>query len=282
MGGLLLGLIGVGAIAYVGVCLAIWLGQSRLIFHPQSDLATTPGDIGLTYQDVQIPVGGGHLHGWWLPATDDHTQTILFLHGNAGNIAANLRYAGELCQAGPSILMIDYRGYGLSSGPFPNEARVYEDASAAWRYLTQTQSIAPENIVIFGHSIGGAIAIELARYSSKAAGLIVESTFTSMSAMVDYIGYSRIVPKWLLNQLFDSEQKLPTLHLPMLLIHGLEDNTVPATMSEQLYAKASGPKKLWLVPGANHNDIAEVAGPKYSEFLQRWLASLCPAVEKPI
>lgn len=274
MGRFIIGLAGVGAIAYIGACIAMWFGQNRLMFHPQKGLETTPASIGVPYQDVWIPLGEEQLHGWWLPSENPQAKTVLFLHGNAGNIEANLGYAWRLSQIGLSVLMIDYRGYGLSSDTFPNETRVYEDASAAWNYLTQTQAIAPENIVILGHSIGGAIAIELAYRQPEAAGLIVESSFTSMADMVDHIGYSRIFPQWLLNQPFSSQQKVPDLQMPILLIHGMEDMTIPAHMSEQLYAVAPEPKQLWLVPGANHNDVSDVAGPQYSQVLQQWLASI--------
>ena len=274
MGRFIIGLAGAGAIAYIGVCIAMWFGQNRLMFHPQAELETTPASIEVPYQDVWIPVGEGQLHGWWLPSEDPQAKTVLFLHGNAGNIGANLGYAWRLSQMGLSVLLIDYRGYGLSSGPFPNETRVYEDASAAWNYLTQTQAIPPETIVISGHSIGGAIAIELAYRQPEAAGLIVESTFTSMTDMVHHIGYNRIFPKWLLNQPFSSQQKVPELQMPMLLIHGMEDATIPTGMSEQLYTLAPEPKQLWLVPGADHNDVAQVAGPQYFEVLQQWLASI--------
>ena len=276
MGRSIIGLLGLGAIAYISACLALLVGQSRLIFLPRPDLTTTPAELGLAHQDVWISMDEGYLHGWWLPASDPQAKTVLFLHGNGGNVGSHLQQAWFLSQVGWSVLLIDYRGYGLSSGPFPNETRVYEDAAAAWDYLTQTQNQAPENIIIFGHSIGGAIAIELAHRHPQAAGLIVQGTFTSMAAMVDHIGYSRIFPRWLLTQRFNSQQKLSTLQMPVLLIHGSEDETIPATMSQDLYAIAPQPKQLWLVPGASHNNVPEVAGPHYIQTLQRWLSSIHP------
>ncbi|MEL6381062.1 MAG: alpha/beta fold hydrolase [Cyanobacteria bacterium J06626_18] len=273
MGRWILKLGGLGVFAYIGACLAIWFGQPRLIFHPQMGLALTPADLDLPYEDVWIPVDEGQIHGWWIPANAPNAKTVLYLHGNAGNIETNVWRARYLSQLGLSVLLIDYRGYGLSSGPFPNETRVYEDTNAAWDYLTQNRKITPQNIVIFGHSIGGAIAINLAHQYPQAGGLIVESTFTSMADMVDLTIYGQVFPKWLLHQTFPSQQKLPELKMPVLLIHGLDDNTIPATMSEQLYAEVPDPKQLWLVPGANHNNVAEVAGPEYREVLQQWLSS---------
>lgn len=257
------------------------------MFVPRRELDVTPAALGLPYQTVRLPVPAqgltpaGELHGWWLPA-DGAEFTLLYLHGNAGNISSHLSFASRFQQAGLSVLLIDYRGYGLSSGPFPSEARIYEDAQTAWRYLVETRGILPEQIVIFGHSIGGAIAIDLAHQTPDAAGLIVENTFTSMLAMALRQGYGRWVPvDWLLNQRFDSLSKVPQLQLPVLFIHGLADLTVPPEMSQQLYAATPPPKDLWLVPGADHNTVAEIAGGSYEQQLQRFLSQIrlsrCPA-----
>lgn len=274
MGRLLVGLVGFGAIAYIAFCLALWLGQTRLIFYPQPVSINTPADWGLTYEDVQIPVGKGHLHGWWLPHPDPDAKTVLILHGNASNVAGTLSQTWRLLEAGLSALIVDYRGYGRSSGPFPNETRVYEDAAAAWNYLTETRQIAPNSIIIFGHSIGGAIAIDLARHRPQAAGLIVQASFTSMADMMKHVGYSRIVPKWLLNQRFDSAAKIHLLAMPILVIHGTDDATVPPAMSQQLYSQMAEPKQIWLVSGAHHNDIAEHSGSTYTAKLRQWIQAL--------
>lgn len=276
MGRLILSLIGFGAIAYLGLAIALWLVQTRLMFFPQPPPVTTPATVGRPYEDVVIPVGKGHIHGWWLPAADPRAKTALIFHGNASNVESSFQKNQPLLAAGLAALIIDYRGYGLSSGPFPNEARVYEDATAAWEYLTQGRQIPPGSIVIWGDSIGGAIAIELARHQPHAAGLVVQASFTSMGDMMDYAGYGQWLPKWLLNQRFDSLPKVATLRLPTLFIHGEGDRTVPATMSQRLYAATPEPKTLWLVPGAAHNDIATVAGAAYEQKLTAWLATLPP------
>ena len=198
-------------------------------------------------------------------------KTALVLHGNASNVADTLHQVQPLLVAGLSALVIDYRGYGFSSGPFPYETGAYADAAVAGIFFNVTRGIPAEAIVIFGHSIGGAIAIELAQHQPQAAGLIVQASFTSMSAMMEHAGYSRIVPKWLLNQRFDSLAKIDSISIPILFIHGTEDKTVPVSMSETLYATAAAPKQLWLVAEADHNDIAEVANAHYIAKLQEWL-----------
>ena len=270
----LVGFVGLGAIAYAAVCLSLWFGQTRLIFYPQPAPATTPTEAGLAYEDVWIPVGDSQIHGWWLPVSDPEAKTVLVFHGNASNVEDTLYQTLYFLNAGLSALIIDYRGYGLSSGSFPSEMSVYEDAAAAWDYLTQTRHILPESIVLFGHSIGGAIAIELAARQPKAAGLIVQATFTSMADMMDHVGYSRFFPKWLLNQHFDSYAKIQTIQMPVFLIHGLQDGTVPFVMSEQLYNAIPDAKELWLVPEADHNDIISIASEHYTQRLQQWLDAL--------
>lgn len=269
-----LGIIGLGAIAYSMFCFGLWLGQARLIFYPQPAPVTTPASAGLAYEDVWIPVGSDRLHGWWIPAADPQSKTVLVFHGNASNIEGALYQNAYLLEAGLSVLMIDYRGYGLSSGSFPNEAQVYEDAAAAWHYLTQTRAIAPNSIIIFGHSIGGAIAIDLASQQPDAAGLMVQGTFTSMADMMDQVGYSRIVPKNLLNQHFDAYAKIRSIKIPTLFIHGLADEIVPYAMAEKLYAAKPGPKSLLLIPEAHHNDVGTLIFDGYLNSLEQWLDSL--------
>ncbi|MBD0337610.1 MAG: alpha/beta hydrolase [Cyanobacteria bacterium Co-bin13] len=281
MSGLIKGLLwsaAVGAIAYLLLCSLLWLSQRKLIFVPNRLLTITPAVLGLDYQEVWIPVGGGsdRLHSWWLPATANaHGLTLLYLHGNAGNIGDHLSLANRFQMLGFSVLLVDYRGYGLSSGPFPSEARIYEDALTAWRYLLESQGIDPGQILIFGHSIGGAVAIDLAVNTPQAAGLIVENTFTSMEAMALYQGYGAWAPvNRLLNQRFDSLQKVSHLRLPVLFIHGLADLTVPPQMSQQLYEAAPQPKWIWSVAGADHNNLSEVAGPEYERRIRQFLADL--------
>lgn len=274
MGRFVLIVMGVGTIAYIAFCLALWFGQTRLIFHPQLAPTTTPAEFGIAYEDVWIEMGQGRVHGWWLPAPTADTQTVLILSGNASNVEDGLSHAIHFLKLGLSALAIDYRGYGNSEGSFPTEAHVYEDAAAAWHYLTQIRQILPSNIVLFGHSIGGAVAVDLASQQPEAAGAIIQASFTSMGDMMDEVGYSRVVPKWLLNQRFASEEKAPKLQMPVLFIHGLNDRTIPASMSQQLYSLTPEPKQIWFVPGADHNDIADVAGQQYEQVLSQWLTTL--------
>ncbi|NES25225.1 MAG: alpha/beta hydrolase, partial [Symploca sp. SIO3E6] len=170
-----------------------------------------------------------------------------------------------------SCLMIDYRGYGKSQGKFPTECSAYEDVEAAWNYLTQVRQIPPEQILLYGHSLGGAIAIELATKHPEISGLVVESSFTSILSMVNCIKQFRLFPvKFLLHQRFDSLRKVPLLQMPVLFLHGNADQVVPVYMSQTLFDAAPEPKKLLLVSEAGHQDAVELAGAEYLHGLQ-WL-----------
>ena len=197
---------------------------------------------------------------------------MLYLHGNGINIGANVAHANRFHRLGFSVLLPDYRGYGRSEGRFPTEAALYQDASVAWDYLVQERKIQPRQIFLYGHSLGGAVAIDLAVKHPDAAGLIVESSFTSIRDIVDYQSIYRIFPiDLILNQRFDSIRKVRSLALPVLFIHGTADLRVPATMSQQLYEAAPEPKQLILIPNAGHNNTAETAGDKYFQLMQKFV-----------
>ena len=276
-------LLSIGAIAvilYTAACLYLFFQQTRFIFFPSSAIETTPKFFNLDYQEVWLPVktrSGGveRMHGWWIPASRPNAQVLLYLHGTGINIGANVAHANRFHRLGFSVLLPDYRGYGRSEGRFPTEASVYQDAAVAWDYLVQERKIQPEQIFLYGHSLGGAVAIDLAVKHPDAAGLIVESSFTSIRDIVDSQSIYRIFPiDLILNQRFDSIRKVRSLALPVLFIHGTADLRVPATMSQQLYEAAPQPKQLILIPDAGHNNTAETAGDKYFQMMQKFIQQL--------
>ncbi|MEM8831539.1 MAG: alpha/beta fold hydrolase [Cyanobacteria bacterium P01_G01_bin.19] len=166
----------------------------------------------------------------------------------------NLARIKGFLQLGFSVLAIDYRGYGLSEGDLPNESRLYEDARTAWNYLTVIRKIVDRDIVIYGESLGGAIAIDLALEQTQAAGLIVQSSFPSMAEQIERFRPSlRIFPlKAIVNQHFNSIAKVPSLSMPVLFLHGTADTIVDYTMSQKLYNAASEPKTLFYIKGGEH------------------------------
>ncbi|MEH2243489.1 alpha/beta hydrolase [Nostoc sp.] len=267
----------IAAIAYCAICLFLFIEQPRFIFFPSAVIEKTPEFFNLPDDEVWLPVGVKtakveHIHGWWIEAKQPNAKVLLYLHGNGINIGANIAHANRFHQLGFSVLLIDYRGYGRSEGMFPNEKRVYEDAVTAWNYLVQQQEIPPSRIFLYGHSLGGAIAIDLAVKHPQAAGLIVESSFTSIRDLITYRNMFWMFPvDLILTQRFDSIKKLPNLKMPVLFIHGAADSTVPSFMSQKLYAVAPEPKQLLLVPGADHNDTAVVAGLQYLQWVESFV-----------
>ncbi len=267
---------GVLAIAYSVACLFLWFRQKYFIFKPPRAIRTTPKAFNLNYQEVWLPVSTAsgqtsHIHGWWIPASAaPEAKVWLYLHGNGSNVGDEMKRAFWFHQLGFSTLLIDYRGYGRSEGQFPTESSVYEDVEAAWNYLTQVRHIPAERIFLYGHSLGGAIAIDLALRHPNLAGLVVEGTFTAMRSMVAHLYRQFLIfpVKLLLHQRFDSLSKVRSLAMPILLIHGTADPVVPAHMSQALFTAATEPKKLLLVPEAGHHNVEELGSVQYLQAIQ--------------
>jgi uncharacterized protein len=217
--------------------------------------------------------GEHRLHGWWLQGTQ--ADTLIYHHGNGGNVGANAEQACRLQKMGFSVLIFDYRGYGRSEGEFPTERSVYADAENAWDYVTREKQVVPANVILYGHSLGGAVAIEMASRHPDAGGLVVESAFTSIYDMGTRDGTFTVFPlRLLLTQHMDSITKIPRLRMPILFIHGTADEIVPAEMSRTLFAAAHDPKTLLMVPGAGHENVASVGGDVYRAAWLRFAQSI--------
>ncbi|MCY7333585.1 MAG: alpha/beta hydrolase [Pseudanabaena sp. CAN_BIN31] len=260
---------------YGSVCIALWFGQTRLIFAPEREITTTPAKFNAKYEDVLIPVkkadgNSENIYGWWLPNAKQEEKAdlgdrkvILYLHGNGKNISANAKHANRLMRMGFSVLLIDYRGYGRSEGAFPNESSVYIDAQTAWDYLI-SKGYKPNQIMIYGHSLGGAIAIDLATKHPDVLGTIVEASFTSITELATLEPKYRVFPiNLLIHQRFDSIAKVRSLSVPVLYIHGTADDLIPAAMSQQLFEATSSKKQIVLIPNGGHNNNASTNEPLY-------------------
>ena len=271
------GLVGLAAAAYTGACVYIWVQQKHFIFMPERIVTKTPADYHIKFEDLylQVPSDNGQverMHCWWIPADQPSDRYLIYLHGSALNIGANVSHARRFKKMGFSVLLISYRGYGQSDGNFPTETQIYRDAEVAWNYLVKQKGISPADIFIYGHSLGGAVAINLAISHPEAKGLIVEATFTSIADMGRRHNFYRLLPLGLItHQRFDSIGKIDRLKMPVLFLHGTEDNVVPFTMSRRLYEKAPSPKRLKLISGGGHNNSATVGGAEYLKSVKDFI-----------
>lgn len=264
-------------LAYMGGCAYMWDTQKQHIYLPEKALQTTPDRDGMRYQEVRIQSGKGaeqgELFGWWIPGASKSALALLYLHGNSRNVSLNVEHAARLHSMGYALLLVDYRGYGKSSGGEPDEKKIYEDAEAAWNYLVGQLRQPPQRTFIYGHSLGGAVAIDLAVRHPEAAGLITESTFTSMADMGKR-DYPYLPVDLLLNQRFDSIDKVGKLKIPVLFIHGTWDSKAPWQMSRQLFDAAPQPKVLKLIQGGEHSNSGGIASVEYKEavtaFVQQY------------
>jgi uncharacterized protein len=229
---------------------------------------------GVHEMDLPVTVEGKvqRVHAWWWPAGQAGAPALLYLHGSRWNLTGQLYRIEQLHDFGYSVLAIDYRGFGHSDGGMPSEATVYEDARAGWARLAELEPD-PAKRYIYGHSLGGAIAIDLAASLSTregpapARGLIVESTFTSLADIARALSYEWLPVQWILSQKFDSLDKIAQVHLPVLVVHGDADRYVPARFSKMLYEAARGPKRLLLVEGGTHNNSMRMGSEDYRQAL---------------
>lgn len=256
---------------YAGVCLLISFLQAKLIYFPSRGYASTPEDVGLTYEQIQITTSDGiKIIGWYVPHPNAQAS-ILFFHGNAGNMSDRLFDLKQFHLAGYNTLMIDYRGYGESDGK-PTEQGTYLDAQAAWKYLTEDRKVSPDHIILFGRSLGGAVAIDLATHHPPAA-LIVESSFTSLTD-IGKIHYPLLPVRWVLRYRYESINKVSQINCPKLFIHGREDRLIPFENGKALFEAASKPKTFLETPG-EHNTAGYAYAPEYTvqmiEFIRQSL-----------
>lgn len=247
---MLLWLVIIAVLVFMSISIYLYFYQSRMVFYPVKDLAVTPSDINIEYDDVYINADSGvTVHAWFIPA-DSTGGVVLFCHGNAGNISHRLETIEFLHDLGLSVLIFDYRGYGQSSGE-PSEKGVYRDARSCYDWLVNEKGFTPQDVIIFGRSLGGAVAIDLAtRVPGRA--VIVESSFTSAAAMARKI-FPFLPTGLILKYKFDSLSKIDQVGCPVLVIHSPDDDLIPFSMGEKLYERAAPPKQFVKISGG-HND----------------------------
>jgi len=238
------------------VCLVLLtFFQSRVMYHPSAEIEETPADWSMDFQDVWLTtVDGVKIHGWYVPSQiNPRRGAMLFLHGNGGNISRRCPSLDLYSRMGLDVLILDYRGYGRSEGK-PTEAGTYQDAQAGWAELTGPRNIPPEQIVIFGRSMGGAVATWLATQHTP-AGLIVESSFTSAPDMARAL--LPLLPRWLCRFRYNSIGRIGQIACPVLIVHSSEDDLVPFEQGRALYEAAPQPKTFVEIHGGHNEGFLE-------------------------
>lgn len=263
-------LLATGVLLYVLFCLYLYFLQDRLLYYPNlpgRELRAAPSDMGLGYESVHISTSDGiRLHAWFVSARNEK-GTLLFFHGNAGNISHRLDSLRIFNSLGLSVLIIDYRGYGQSEGRVSEEG-TYLDAEAAWLYLIEKRNIDPQNIILFGRSLGGAIAANLAAKVQPRA-LILESVFSSVPDLA--ARFYPIFPVRLLTRFsYDTRQALASVSCPVLIIHSPDDEIIPYENGRILFESAPEPKSFLQIRG-DHNEGFLASGPAYVEGLKNFI-----------
>jgi len=257
--------------------------ERHLTFEAIRGATSWVGGLPKGVQEFAIPVRNGEgaqkIYAWWWPVADPNAPALLYLHGSRANLTDQVDRLQLLRGFGFSVFAIDYRGFGRSDGDLPSEQTVYEDARAAWHWLSERQPD-PAKRFIYGHSLGGAVAVDLAAGLSETAGaerataggapaggLIVESTFTTLVDIAKEWSFPWLPLGALMSQKFDSMSKIGRIAMPVLVVHGAIDRDIPSRFGEALYAAATGRKKLLLVEGGGHSDSMGTGAAQYRQAL---------------
>jgi uncharacterized protein len=251
----------------------LWeLSEKGIVFFPDPDLIGTPADLGLAYEEVYFRTADGvKLHGWWTPKAG--APTLVWFHGNAGNIShrlENLKLLWEL--VGVQVFIFDYREYGRSEGRINREG-TFLDALAAYRYVTASRGIPGQDIILFGRSLGTALATDLA-VKHPCGALIIESAFTNSQDMARL--YAPFLVDWRPKVPYDNLGKIGQVRVPVMVIHGAQDEVIPVDMGRRVFEAAAEPKELYIIPGAHHNDVYDVGGPEYFARLKAFIERCGP------
>jgi uncharacterized protein len=258
-------------LAYVAVVALVFVFQTRLVYYPAigREVAVTPQAYGLAFEPAEIRTADGEtLHGWWVPA-DNARGTVLLLHGNAGNVSHRLDYLLMFNRLGHSTFIMDYRGYGRSSGT-PSEEGTYRDAEAAWDYLRQARSVRQQELVIVGESLGGGVATWLAARVPPRA-LVLLSTFTSVSDLGAEIYW--FLPVRLINRIrYDNLRNLERISAPLFIAHSRDDEIVPYAHGRRLFEAAREPKEFLEMRGGHNEGLVFTR--------KEWMAQLAAFLDR--
>ena len=254
-------------IFYLAFLVTIYFMQDRMLYFPDREISQTPKDIGLEYEEVSLQTKDNvTVSGWYIPA-EHEKGVLLFCHGNAGNISHRLESISIFHNLGLSVLIFDYRGYGKSEGK-PSEKGTCLDAESAWNYLVEVKHKSPDRIIVFGRSLGAAVAADTA-LKKIPAGLILESGFLSVPEMGKK-HYPWIPVKYLSKFHYSTIDKIQSITCPKLVIHSPDDEIVPFEHGKSLFEKAVQPKEFLKIKGG-HNEGFLISGDLYIEGLRKFV-----------
>ncbi len=257
-------------IIIIGVALCriyfVYLEQ-RALYHPTKEIIDTPSRLGVSYEEVSFRTSDGEtLNGWYVPGKNVKV-TILYCHGNAGNISHRIHRIAFFHEMGVNFFIFDYRGYGKSSGK-PSEKGLYEDAAAAYNYLVSRKDIGKTKIVVYGKSLGGAVAAEVCLRRNVSA-LILESSLASVILQAQQL-YPFLPVKFLISQKYNTVARVKDISIPKLILHGENDQVIDFKQGELIFKSASEPKQFLPFEGG-HNDEVYVTSLAYKDKLQKFL-----------
>lgn len=266
------------ALLYIGLGTMLWFAQGAMIFPASHQMHGDPGERGLTFEEVRLPVMGQETVGWYVPL-DGARGVALFSHGNGGNLSSCLNSIDMLRSFGFSVLAYDYGGYGNSTGT-PSEARCYADIHAMWDYLVKQRGVPEKDILLYGQSLGGGPTAELAQRVTPGA-IILESTFLSAPDMArDSLVYWPW--SWLVRYTFRTKDKIAHFTAPLLILHSTEDEVVPFAHGQALFALAHEPKRFVAIKGGHNTGYAtskDIYRAAWAEFLTPIFGELKPGAD---
>lgn len=238
---------------YAIVLILIYTNQSKLVYFPSTNMGTNPKSVGLEYESITFYSSDNtKLHAWYIPKKGADL-TLLFLHGNGGNISHRIDSIKIFNSLGMNVLIFDYRGYGKSGGN-ATEQNTYDDARSAWDYLVKNKKVKAEDIIIFGRSLGGAIAANLGS-TLKPRGMILESTFTSAKEFASDV--YPFVPKSLIHFTYGTTKYLKDINYPILVVHSKDDDIVPYKHGEAVFKNANEPKSFLKIRGSHNQGFLQ-------------------------
>ncbi len=279
MGVSLLKFAGSGLLVYAALVAIVALAQRRLIYFPSHEYPVTPADFGLPYEEhVLTAADGVRLAAWWVPAESAVAPVVLCFHGNATNISGMIGHAAVFKARGFACLLAEYRGYGRSSG-YPTEEGVYRDASAAYHWL-MSRGVSPQRLMLYGHSLGAAVAAWLAAEQAT-AGTVLEGSFPSIHAMARHHYWWMYAPEAVIQDKFPTARHVARARCPVLVVHGEDDEVAPFKFGQAVFAAASPPKTFCAVPGAAHNTLG-LEFPEGAAAFDRFVADCLSTVDPPL